>query len=190
MTRSTSPLPDELAHLKPLLPLLPQKANGVGACRRMLSNPLNRALVAKLQARGPLPTNALLPILQAHGHVQTNQLWVLLNAGVLTNTTPGRHGTIATVWALGPRAALFGCSLEQFNQLVVGLRSVKPTCAKAAPAEQPVPPRWVGKAVPPRQYDVMHAPVYVPPPELRRNACALRPDANDHRQAKSQGLRC
>lgn len=55
----------------------------------------------------------------------------------------------------------------------------------APPDEAAPPPVWVGKKVPPNQYDVMRAPVYAPPP-----MASVRPGADDHLRLKSLGHFC
>lgn len=49
----------------------------------------------------------------------------------------------------------------------------------------PPPPRWIGTPALPPQYDVMRAPVYVPPP-----ITSVRPGADAHLKFKSAGHLC
>lgn len=44
---------------------------------------------------------------------------------------------------------------------------------------------WIGPVAQPRRVDVMHAPVYVPPPTLM---AAVRPGANDFLRCKTAGI--
>lgn len=70
-----------------------------------------------------------------------------------------------------------------------GDASKLPTTAKAraaaAAAAAAAQGLYAGQVVPPRQYDVMYGPVYVPP-----RSAALRPGSQDFRQCSSHGWRC
>lgn len=60
------------------------------------------------------------------------------------------------------------------------------TAAPVAEAQaQATPEKWVGQKVPPRQYDVMRAPDWVPPAMT-----TPRPGADAHSEFKSRGHRC
>lgn len=48
------------------------------------------------------------------------------------------------------------------------------------PEPEPEPIKWVGQVAAPRQYDVMHAPAYVPPPILCRGGKSIREVLEDH----------
>lgn len=61
------------------------------------------------------------------------------------------------------------------------------TAAPVAPVAevQATPEKWVGQKTPPRQYDVMRAPPWVPP-----SMTTPRPGADAHSAFKSYGHRC
>lgn len=63
--------------------------------------------------------------------------------------------------------------------------TAKNRAAAAAAAAAAAQALYAGQVVPPRQYDVMYGPVYVPP-----RSAALRPGSQDFRQCSSHGWRC
>jgi hypothetical protein len=148
--------------------------------QRMCTHPTNRAIVAFLKERGAASRDEIQRHLTAldESLVAPSRFAKLLGRGVLVNTTPGR-GQCAR-YVLGARAALFDLPLP----------------IKVQPAPEPAPepelepvedpmPSWVGQKVSPNTYDVMNAPVYVPP-----HMASGRPGADDFRNCPSRGHRC
>jgi hypothetical protein len=148
--------------------------------QRMCTHPTNRAIVAFLKERGAASRDEIQRHLTAldESLVAPSRFAKLLGRGV-----PGQHhtgpGSVCTLCAWA-RAALFDLPLP----------------IKVQPAPEPAPepelepvedpmPSWVGQKVSPNTYDVMNAPVYVPP-----HMASGRPGADDFRNCPSRGHRC
>ena len=90
------------------------------------------------------------------------------------------------VFSLGPEAGKAGHSrgyAGQYAAHVARVRSKAAAVAQVAPAAAlDTPPQ----RTPPNTYDVMRAPVFVPP----RTSAALRPGSLDYRRVASHGVRC
>lgn len=155
----------------------------------MLANPVNRAIVAFVRQRGAASTCDIATHLQASGipNPLGSRVNNLMGSGVLVNTTPrGAHAR----YVLGTRAAWFLLTPEQ---LQTGGQASLPEAGNTPaddtqadntlPADDP--PARVGTQALPAQYDVMRAPVWVPPP-----MGSTRPGADDHRACPSRGHGC
>lgn len=149
--------------------------------RRMCAHPANRAIVSFLKVRGAASRDEILRHLTALDESLADQhrFAKLVGRGVLVNTTPG--GQYAR-YVLGNRAALFDLPLPTPGQPEPD--PVPVPVPDLEPGDEPVP-AWVGQKTPPRAYDVMRAPVYVPP-----LMGSYRPGADDFRNCQSLGHRC
>lgn len=143
----------------------------------MLANPVNRAIVACVRQRGAASKDDIASHLQASGidTMSSSRLSQLAGRGVLVNTTP--RGSYAR-YVLGNRAELFDAPVPTQVQ-------PKPEPAPELETEEDPVPAWVGQKAPPNTYDVMRAPVYVPP-----HMGSSRPGADDFRACQSRGHRC
>lgn len=143
--------------------------------QRMCLHPTNRAIVDYLKVRVAASRDEI----QSHLMALDESLFdparfaKLVGRGVLVNTTP--RGQYAR-YVLGARAALFDQPWPQSQP--------KPEPAPELDPEDSVP-AWVGQKAPPNTYDVMNAPVYVPPP-----SAYVRPGADDFKACQSRGHRC
>lgn len=147
--------------------------------RRMCAHSANRAIVSFLKVRGAASRDEILRHLAAldKSLADQNRFSKLVGRGVLVNTTPG--GQYAR-YVLGNRASLFDLPLATTAQPA----PEQAPEADPEPEEDPVP-RWVGQKVPPNTYEVMSAPVYVPPV-----MGSYRLGADDFRNCQSLGHRC
>jgi hypothetical protein len=163
---------------------------------QLLTNPVNRVIVAHIKASGPCTNADLDAHVKKHlGRSAMRQVYNLTFNDVLINLTT-KNGAKG-VYALGPRADLFDLPLSGMLDTY--------TPFKAQPKPEPEPerevaacsddheegegtllPKWVPQRVPPRQYDVMRAPSWRTPPDTS----ALRPGANDAQRIASFGQRC
>lgn len=151
--------------------------------QRMVSCPVNRAIVDHVRTCGRVTRQAIAEHLLSIGlHPGRQQVYNLCAIGVLTNVAP--HMRFAE-FALGRRAALFDAPAPYRPPVAQAKRQRAP---QAAPAPAPVlaaPAPWVGTRVPPRQYDVMRAPVWVPP-----DRTPTRPGAGAFLNCPTRGHRC
>lgn len=147
--------------------------------RRMLACPVNQAIVACVKANGPVTCDGIKQHLAALGlqPKSKSQISNMVETAVLRVTTP--YGKRPALYAAGERAALF----VVLPAPAAPMPAVQPT--KQAEPAAPAPEKWVGYRVPPRQYDVMHAPAWVPP-----MAMPARPGASDFLACPTRGHRC
>lgn len=144
--------------------------------QRMVACPVNRAIVAYVARCGHATRQAILCHLDTLGLATETQIYNLCATAVLVNTTPRKAFAL---YATGPKAALF---------LPVEGPATVEAAVRATPQPDPAhlaETKWVGHKAPPRQYDVMHAPVWVPPVNT-----PARPGATDFLQHASRGHRC
>lgn len=149
--------------------------------QRMLQCPVNRAVVDCVR-HAPATRVAIRQHLVAVGldFKSDSQIDNMVTTRVLRlATAPGRRPVL---YAPGERAALFGVDAEL---AAPPADPVAPVAADVAPGAAPAAQPWVGYRVPPRQYDVMRAPAWVPPANH-----PARPGAGDFLQCQSRGHRC
>ncbi len=140
---------------------------------QMLLNPVNRAIVGFVRANPNCTVADVRNHLATLGLEPRTQVNNLIAKAVLINTKP-------RAWRahlkLGLRAELFDTPLANL------VPKPKP---KPEPKPEPAPTRWVGEKALPPQYDVMHAPVWVPPVSV-----PARPGAGDFLGCPTRGHRC
>lgn len=145
--------------------------------QRMCAHPTNRAIVDFLKERGAASRDEIQRHLMGldESLLDPSRFAKLVGRGVLVNTTPG--GQYAR-YVLGARAELFDQPLPSRT------KPAPESTPELEPDDEHVP-AWLGQKAPPPAYDVMRAPVYVPP--LMASA---RPGADDFRACQSRGHRC
>lgn len=146
--------------------------------QRMCAHPTNRAIVTFLKECGAASRDEIQRHLKSldESLLDPSRFAKLVGRGVLVNTTP--RGQYAR-YVLGARAALFDMPAQPAPVLV------KPEPAPEVETDEDPSPAWVGQKAPPPAYDVMRAPVYVPP-----HMGSSRPGADDFRACQSRGHRC
>lgn len=156
--------------------------------RTHFESPMRQAIFERIaNAVGPVTRTDLLllfpattdALAKAHADLVDEHLRELTSAKQIVNVSPGGR------YAYWVKAAAKAEAVP-----IVAAADVEASVAADdnQPEQEspyPPPPRWIGTPALPPQYDVMRAPVYVPPPMT-----SVRPGADAHLKFKSAGHLC